>query len=113
MEDGGGGWLNGALSADPHWAWSAVTSVDSGTLLLSETVVISACHCPSVRLLQQGDRAVDVRAGLSGQGLAVIAARAEGRAEPDDGKESDHRAPETPTSVDRRHPSQLPAESSR
>ena len=44
MEVGGGGWPNVELSACWHWARRALTRVDSGTRLVSETVVMSACH---------------------------------------------------------------------
>jgi hypothetical protein len=36
--------LKGELAAAPHWASKAGTSVVSGTRLLSDTVVINACH---------------------------------------------------------------------
>ena len=39
-ESGRRWWLSAAL----HWAWRAATRVVSGTRLLSDTVVISACH---------------------------------------------------------------------
>ena len=44
IDDGGGVWPKTVLSAAWHCSFRAPTSVDSGTRLLSETVVMSACH---------------------------------------------------------------------
>jgi hypothetical protein len=53
MEAGGGtgevgaGWKGLDWSATPHWSVSAPTRWDSETRLLSDTVVMSACHWES------------------------------------------------------------------
>ena len=47
MDDGGAGSPKLELSADWHSAVRAVTSVFSGTRLISDREVISACHWPS------------------------------------------------------------------
>ncbi len=44
MDEGGGGWLKGELSAAAHCWVSAVTKVVGETRFDSDSVVMSACH---------------------------------------------------------------------